>query len=105
MMTVIAYLFSILQTVKDVVTQMSKKSSFRRPFDKQQSETLLKYVQQHLYHFYWSLWSKLSWKKPPLVTCKILGHFVNTLTADGKYSLLNTGNLTQAIKIQLSKKQ
>ena len=31
--------------------------------------------------------------------------FVNTWTADGKYSLLNTDNLTQPIKMQLSRKQ
>ena len=31
--------------------------------------------------------------------------FVNTLTADGKYSLLNRGNLTQPVPILLSQKQ
>ena len=31
--------------------------------------------------------------------------FVNTLTADDKYSLLNRGNLTQPIRTQLSQKQ
>ena len=30
--------------------------------------------------------------------------FVNTLTADGKYSLLNRVNLTQPIRTQLSQK-
>ena len=37
-----------------------------------------------------------------LVLCKILRLFVNTLTADDKYSLLNRGNSTQAIQILLS---
>ena len=37
--------------------------------------------------------------------CKILNFFVNTLTADDKYSLLNRGNLTQPIQILVSKKQ
>ena len=53
---------------------MSRKSLLRRPDDKQHgkwSQTLLKSVQQHLYHIYWSLWGKLSWKKPRLVICKI----------------------------------
>ena len=31
--------------------------------------------------------------------------FFNTLTADGKYSLLNRDNLTQAIRTQLSQKE
>ena len=37
--------------------------------------------------------------------CKISGLFVNTLTANGKYSLLNRDNLTEPIQMQLSKKQ
>ena len=39
-----------------------------------------------------------------LVLCKILRLFVNTLTADGKYSLLNRDNLTQSIQTLLSQK-
>ena len=34
-----------------------------------------------------------------------LGLFVNTLTADGKQSILKRDNLTQPIQIQLSNKQ
>ena len=37
--------------------------------------------------------------------CKILGLFVNTLSANVKYSLLNKDNLGQPIQIQLSQKQ
>ena len=40
-----------------------------------------------------------------LVIWEILGLFVNTLTADGKYSLCNRENLPQPIQMQLSKKQ
>ena len=36
---------------------------------------------------------------------KILGFFVNTLTADDKYSLLNRDKLTQPIQILVSQKQ
>ena len=36
-----------------------------------------------------------------LVLCKTLRLFVNTLTADDKYSLLNKDNLTQRIQILL----
>ena len=39
-----------------------------------------------------------------LVLCKTLGLFVNTLTDDGKYSLLYRDNLTQPIQILLSQK-
>ena len=36
---------------------------------------------------------------------KILTLFVNTLTVDEKHYLLNRGNLTQTIQIELSQKQ
>ena len=37
--------------------------------------------------------------------CKILRLFLNTLTADDKYSHLNRDNLTEPIQILLSQKQ
>ena len=40
-----------------------------------------------------------------LVLRKKLRLFVNTLTVDGKYSLLNRDNLTQPIQILLSQKE
>ena len=49
-MTFIAYVFWKLQTVKDVLRQMSKKSFFRRPFERRhykRTQTLLKYGSQH----------------------------------------------------------
>ena len=54
-MALIAYIFPKLQTVKDVVRKVSKKSRFRRPFDKRhgkQSQKLSKSVRQHIYHVY-----------------------------------------------------
>ena len=39
-----------------------------------------------------------------LVLCKILRHFVNTLTDDDKYSLLYRDNLMQPIQMLLSQK-
>ena len=107
-MTIIAYVFPKLQTAKYVVRQMSKKSCFRRPFDKQNgkwSQTLMKSVRQHLYHIYWSLSRTLSSKKLLLVMHKILGLFVSTLPADAMYSFLNREYLMQPIHMQLSKKQ
>ena len=76
---------------------MSKISRFRRPFDKQHGkrcETLLKSVRQHFYQIYWSPWRNLSWENSLLVICKILGLFVNTLTIDEKYCLLDGDILT-----------
>ena len=87
---------------------MSKKSRLRRSFEKQhgkRAKTLLKCQGQLLYHIYWSLWRQLSDKKSLLVTCKISGLFPKTLSAYGKYSLLNRDNLTQPIQMQLSRKQ
>ena len=47
----------------------------------------------------------MSQKKSILGRRKALELFVNTLTADNKYSLLNRDNLTQSIRAQLSQKQ
>ena len=47
----------------------------------------------------------MSQKKSVLGRRKALELFVNTLTADDKYSLLNRDNLTQSIRAQLSQKQ
>ena len=44
----------------------------------------------------------MSWKESLLVTWEMLRMFVNTLTADDKYPLLNRGNLTQHIQMHLS---
>ena len=46
-----------------------------------------------------------SWKKSILVLYKIIRLFVNTLTANEKYSLVNRDNLTQPIEILLSQKK
>ena len=40
-----------------------------------------------------------------LATCKMSRLFPNTLRAHGKYSVLNTDNLTQPIRMHLSRKQ
>ena len=47
----------------------------------------------------------MHWKQSLLVTHKILGLFVNTLTVNDKHYLLNRDNLTQQIEMQLSEKQ
>ena len=52
-MTLIADLFPILRTPKNVVRYMSKKSRFKEPFDRQHGkgvQTLLRSEPQHRYH-------------------------------------------------------
>ena len=106
-MILIADVFPKLRTPKNVVKSMSKKSRFKGSFEKQHSkraQRLLKFAWQHLYHIYWLLWRQLTCKNTLLVICKISSLFPKTLSADGKYSLLNTENLTQRIQMQLSRK-
>ena len=47
----------------------------------------------------------MSWKKSPLVWSEILRLFVNTLTADNKYSRCNVHNLGQQVRTLLSQNQ
>ena len=107
-MTLIAEVFPKLRTRKNKVRSMSIKSRFKGSFKKQHgkcAQTLFKFAWQNIYHIYWSLWRQLTFKKFLLVICKISRLFPNTLSADGKYSLLNRDNLTQPIQMQLSQKQ
>ena len=53
--TLTPYLFPKLQTAKDLVRQMLKKSCLRRTFDKQDGkrvQPLLRSSRQHVYHDY-----------------------------------------------------
>ena len=87
---------------------MSKKSRFRRPFDKQhgkRAEALFKSASVHLYPIDWSLKSQLNLKSSLLLTCQISGELVKTLTADEKYPVLKRDNLTVPIPMQLFKKE
>ena len=91
-----------------MVRSMPKKSVFRVSVEKQNGEChqpLFTFEGQPLYHIYSSLGSQLSYKKSLLVTCKISNLFPNTLSADGKYSLLDRDNLTQRIQMELSRRQ
>ena len=107
-MSLKAYVFPKLRTLKNLVRSTSKKSSFKGSLGKQhgkRSPTLLKFEWQHLYHIYWSLWRQLSYKKSLLVICKISSLFPNTLRAHGKYSLFKRDNLTQHIEMQVSRNE
>ena len=48
---------------------------------------------------------KLIWKISPLVLGEILGVFVNTLTANGKYPVQGCENLQVPIQMQLSEER
>ena len=103
-MTFIADVFPKLRTRKNLLRSMPKKSRFKGSFKKQHgkwAQTLLKSQGQLLYQIYWSLFRKLSL----LVIWKISRLFINTLSADGKYSLFNRDNLTQPNQMQLSRKE
>ena len=107
-MTLTAEVFPKVQTLKNMVTSMSKTSRFKGYFGKQydkRAQTLLKCQGQLLYHICRSLLRQLTCKKCVLVTCKISSFFPNTLSGDRKYSLLKGDNLTQPIQMQLSRKQ
>ena len=102
--TFIADIFQKLQIPKHVVREMSKKSRFRGPFDKQHGkwdQTVLKSEWHHSYHIYWSMWWQLSSKISLLVRGKILGPFFGKLTTCHKYSRPNRDSLTQPINMQL----
>ena len=107
-MTLIAEVFPKLRTPKNMVTAMSKKSRFKGSFGKKhgkRAQTLLKFAWQHLYQIYWMMWMQLTCKKTLLVICKISRLFPNSLSAYGKYSLLNRDILVTPIQMQLYRKQ
>ena len=106
--TLIAKVFRKLRSPKKKVRWMSTKSRFKASFgnqDGKRGQTLLKFAWQHLYHIYWSMLRQLTCEKSLLVIWKISRLFRNSLSADGKYSLVNRDNLTQPIQMQLSRKQ
>ena len=107
-MTLIADVFRKLWIPKNVVRQMSKKSRFRGPFDKQNNkwdQTVLKSEWHHFCQIHWSLWRQLSSKKFLLEIDKILGLFFNISTTCHKYSLRNIDNLKQPTQMQSSPKR
>ena len=82
-------------------------SFFRRPFGNQRVsvfQTLLKSARHHYYPIFFFILDILSWKKSALVLCDILRLFVNTLTADNKYSSCNVHNFSEQVQTPLSKK-
>ena len=95
-MIVIANVFPILQTVKELVRPLSRKCRFWTSSENQNvkgSETLVKSVWEHFYHIFDHYEGICFLKISPLVKFEILGVFVNTLTTDDKYPVPDCENL------------
>ena len=106
-MTLVAYAFSKLQTVKSMVLKMVKQPRFTAPFyvqDVKGSRTIVKSPSEYFYQIVFLVWGKLTWKSPLLLIFKLLRLFVKTLTADDNYTLWNIWNLQELYQMQLSKK-
>ena len=69
------------------------------------SKNCFKSARHYYYPIFPWIWDKLSRKKSALVRSKILGLFVNTLTAEYTYSRRNMQTFTQHIQTPLSLKQ
>ena len=68
---------------------MSKRAPFTQRFGRQHvsgSQTLLRSARSQFHTTLYSIWEKGSRKRLILVRSELLGQFVNTLTADYKYS-------------------
>ena len=87
---------------------MPEKPYFRTAFGNQPvngEETLLKSARHYYYPIFPLIWDTLSWKKSAFVRSKILGLFVNTLTAEYMYSGRNMQTFTQQVQTPLTLKQ
>ena len=91
-MMVIVNVFPKLQTVKNFIRPLCKNLRFGTRFDHPHvkvSRILAKSSWEHFYHVFSSFWGELISKMAPLVLGEILGVFINTLTAEGKYPVEN----------------
>ena len=107
-MSVLAWLFPKLLFPKEVATETSRRCLLGTPFGNQcvnGFQTPLKVARHHYYPFFPWISGKLSWQKTALLWLKILRLFVNTLTADDKYSCHNMQNFLQQLQTLLSQKR
>ena len=101
------YIFSKLPNVKRTVTQNFKYHRVIAPCYRQhikRSKTLVKCPWQYFYQTFLLLWSKLTWETSLLLIFELLRVFIETLTADHRYSLCYIWNLQVLHQMQLSKK-
>ena len=106
-MTLTAFLFPILCTLKTSLDKCLKGSVWEDP-----SRSNMVNVPKHglnLHHMVFIIFidhCQVNWvRKSLLFTCHILGLLVNTLAADEKYPVPNRDNLTIPIQMQLSRKK
>ena len=102
---VIANAFPKLQSVEDLVRPLSKKRRFRTSFDSHHvkgSQTLVKSPWRPFYHIFPSVSREMVSKISLFLKLEIIGVFVNTLTADYKYTSPDCKNLHFNIQMQLS---
>ena len=84
---------------------MPKSSCFRTPSNSQrvhETLTLPKFARHDFYSNVPLIQDKLSWKTYRLIRSKMLGLFVNTLTADYMYSAHTSKKIQQQVQTQLS---
>ena len=101
------YIFSKLPTVKRTVTQIFRYHRVIAPFYGQhvkRSKTLVKCPWEYFCQTCLLLWSKLAWGTSLLLIFELLRVFIETLTADSRYSLCYIWNLKVLHQMQLSKK-
>ena len=106
-MTLLAYVFSKLPTVKDTVTQIFKELRVIASFYDQHVKRCKKLVKcpwEYFYQISLSFWTKLTWKTYLLLICELLQVFIKRLTTDHRYSLCYVFTLQVLYQMQLSKK-
>ena len=69
-MTLIAFVFPKLWSPIVNAVNVYKRGNLQHG---KRAEALWNSLFQYLYHIHWSLARELSWKKSPLLTCKVLG--------------------------------
>ena len=106
-MIIKANVFPNLQTVKNLLRDLSKKRRFGTRFDSQHAKAyqiLVKSPWECFYFVFSSFSLNLIWKMSQLVLVEIFLMSVKTLAADGKYFVQDCENLPLPIQIQLSEK-
>ena len=99
-----AQIFWKLLTPKDVLPWIPKSSCFRTPYWSQRvhrSQTLLKSARHYFYPNFTLIQGKLSCKIYLWIRSKMLGLFVNTLTAHHMYSAHSCEQIPQQVQKQL----
>ena len=105
--TLLAYVFSKLATVKDTVTQIFKELRVIASFYDQhvkRCKKLVKCPSEYFCEICLSRWAKLAWKTSLLLIWELAQIFIETLNADHKYPLWYIFNLQVLYQMLLSKR-